>query len=204
MNKYDNDTTTFKSLVAASLCEKQGSYLIEELFQRFPDKNAFMDATEQELIQIKGIGVGKAQQIISLIQLTQILSKPKRIIKIIKSPNDVYELLAPEVQHLNKEHFVALLLNTKNHLIAKEIISIGSLNATIAHPREVFHKAIRHSSASVIAVHNHPSGDPQPSYEDIEITRRLAEAGEIIGIELLDHVVIGEDRYVSLKEKGHM
>ena len=200
MNDYDN--TTLKSLVAASLCEKQGSYLVEELFQRFPHTNELMNATEQELMQIKGIGTGRARQILSLIQLTRALSKPSRVAPIIRSPQDVFEIVGPDIKYLNKEHFIILLLNTKNHLIAKEVVSVGSLNAAIVHPREVFHSAIKRCSASIIAVHNHPSGDPQPSHEDIESTRRLVAAGTIVGIELLDHVVIGNFGFVSMKEKG--
>lgn len=96
------------------------------------------------------------------------------------------------------------VLNTKNHVLAQETLSMGSLNASIVHPREVFRAAIKRSSASIVCVHNHPSGDPTPSPEDIQLTHRLVEAGTIIGIEVLDHVIIGDQRFISLKEEGFM
>lgn len=105
---------------------------------------------------------------------------------------------------MQKEHFVCLFLNTKNHVIGQETLSMGSLNASIVHPREVFRAAIKCSSASIICAHNHPSGDPTPSPEDISLTARLLQAGEIIGIDVLDHLIIGDSSFVSLKEKGHM
>lgn len=115
-----------------------------------------------------------------------------------------FDLLEPELRYATKEHFICLFLNTKNRVIFKEIISIGSLNAAIVHPREVFRAAIKRCSASLICAHNHPSGDPNPSPEDVELTKRLARAGEIVGIEVLDHLIIGGNTFVSLKEKGLM
>lgn len=97
---------------------------------------------------------------------------------------------------------MCLFLNSKNHIIAQETLSMGSLNASIVHPREVFRAAIKCSSASIVCAHNHPSGDPTPSPEDIQITKRLIEAGAIVGIDVLDHIIIGDGTYVSLKEKG--
>jgi DNA repair protein RadC len=109
-----------------------------------------------------------------------------------------------ELRYLQKEHFVCLFLNTKNQVISQETLSVGTLNASLVHPREVFRAAIKCSSASLICVHNHPSGDPTPSPEDIGLTRRLVEAGELIGISVLDHIVIGDRKFVSLKEQGFM
>jgi DNA repair protein RadC len=105
---------------------------------------------------------------------------------------------------LSQEHFVCLYLNTKNQVIHRQTIFIGSLNASIVHPREVFREAVRRAAASVICAHNHPSGDASPSREDIEVTKRLVECGKMIGIELLDHLIIGDNKYVSLKEKGYV
>ena len=123
---------------------------------------------------------------------------------VIRSPEDGAKYLMNEMRFLTQEHFVCLYLNTKNQVIHKQTIFIGSLNASIVHPREVFKEAVRRSAASVICLHNHPSGDPTPSREDIEVTKRLAESGKIVGIELLDHLIIGENKYVSLKEKGYV
>ena len=108
------------------------------------------------------------------------------------------------MRHLNQEHFVALFLNTKNQIIHQQTIFIGSLNASIVHPREVFREAVKRSAASIIVAHNHPSGDPTPSQEDIQVTKRLNESGKMIGIDLLDHIIIGDRKFISLKEKGYL
>ena len=123
---------------------------------------------------------------------------------IVKSPEDVHKIMQGYFGDLPNEHFVAVLLNTKNHVIAITPVSIGSLNASIVHPRELFQRAILCNCASVILAHNHPSGDPTPSSEDIELTRRLAEAGKLLDIAILDHIVVGENCFVSLKERGNL
>ncbi len=105
---------------------------------------------------------------------------------------------------LAQEHFVCIYLNTKNQVLHRQTIFIGSLNASIVHPREVFKEAFRRSAASIICFHNHPSGDPTPSREDIVVTKRLVECGKMIGIEILDHIIIGDKKYVSIKEKGYI
>lgn len=120
----------------------------------------------------------------------------------LKSPNDVYVLMRDRMKGFDKEHFYAAMLNTKNQLIALELISIGSLNASIVHPREVLKPAILASAATIILIHNHPTGDTAPSREDVEFTQRFAKCGELIGIELLDHIIIGDGSYHSLKEHG--
>ncbi|WP_397334030.1 DNA repair protein RadC [Paenibacillus sp. YN15] len=161
-----------KHLVSESLREQANSYTIEELFQHFPTSNALLDASEQQLTLIKGIGKGKARQLSAIMKLAKLLMLPCQPPSVIRSPQDVYSLLEPELRYEQKEHFIGLFLNTKNHVIFKEVISIGSLNATVVHPREVFHAAIKHCSASLICVHNHPSGDTTPSSEDVELTKR--------------------------------
>ena len=122
--------------------------------------------------------------------------------KRISSPKEVFKILQMYLDGADREHLVCICLNTKNHVINIETISIGSLNASIVHPREVFKIAILSNSASIILGHNHPSGDPTPSREDINISERLKECGQILGIDVLDHVIIGEDSYISLKDKG--
>jgi DNA repair protein RadC len=121
----------------------------------------------------------------------------------IGDPADV----AAEFRHLRdekKEHFCAIFLDSKSNILRRKTISIGALDAAVVHPREVFRDAIKEGAASIIVAHNHPSGDPEPSHEDINVTRRLADAGRILGIELLDHVILGEDRHVSLQERGYL
>lgn len=122
----------------------------------------------------------------------------------IRSPQDGYELLKQFLGEVDREHFVVLCLDTKNQPTAIHTCHIGSLNASIVHPREVMKPAVLANAASIIVGHNHPSGRSEPSKEDIEVTKRLVEAGKIMGIELLDHIIVGEEEYVSLKEKGFM
>lgn len=159
----------------------------------------------EQLTAIKGIGPAKALQIQAGVELGRRLSgsAPEERYTV-RTPHDAAELLMEDMRYLNKEHFVCLFLNTKNHVIGRETISVGSLNATIVHPREVFRSAIQRNSASILCAHNHPSGDPAPSREDIELTKRLAEAGAVVGIEVLDHLIIGDGCFTSLKEKGCM
>lgn len=159
-------------------------------------------ATLQELKSIPGIKNAKACQLLACFELARRLeaytSNPKPRIK---SSRDVYTLLAPKMRDLKKESFTALYLNTKNALLRMETVSLGSLNGSFIHPREVFKTAVLESAASVIIAHNHPSGDPSPSKEDIEVTQRLIDAGRIMGIELIDHVIIGEEGFESVLSK---
>ena len=122
--------------------------------------------------------------------------------KIVKTPEDVHQVMQQYFLDCPCEHFVVLLLSTKNHILAISPVSVGTLNASVVHPREVFQRAILANAASIILAHNHPSGDPTPSPEDIELTRRMVEAGKLLDIGVLDHVVVGEDSFASLKERG--
>lgn len=179
--------------------------LAQRLIKEFEGLRMLKDATLEELTQIKGIGEAKAIQILAAVELGRrinSLSNEERYS--IRSPEDGANYVMEEMRFLNQEHFVCLYLNTKNQVIHKQTVFIGSLNASIVHPREVFREAFRRSAASIICIHNHPSGDPTPSREDIEVTRRLKECGRMIGIEILDHIIIGDKRFVSLKEKGYL
>ena len=156
----------------------------------------------EELSEIPGMGMAKSCQIIAAIELGKRIATKPRMNKVnIKSPDEVASLFIEEMRYLKKEYFKVLLLNTKNEIIMIENISVGSLNSSVVHPREVFCTAIKKSACSLIAVHNHPSGNPAPSQADIDITKRLMEAGELLGIKVLDHLIIGDGVYISLKEK---
>ncbi len=157
----------------------------------------------QDLQDLKGIGEAKATQLIALSELSRRFKsfKSGEDIKI-KQPKDIVDYVMEDMRYLKKEYLKLIMLNTKNVIIKSVDISVGSLNSSIVHPREVFIEAIKCSSASIIVCHNHPSGDPTPSKEDIGITSRLKECGKLIGIEVLDHIIIGNGIYVSLKEKG--
>jgi DNA repair protein RadC len=163
------------------------------------------DRTVEQLCERRGVGPAKALQLLAALELGRRMARTElEASPIIRSPEDVSTLLMEDLRYLQQEHFVALFLNTKNRVVGRETLSVGSLNAAIVHPREVFRAAVKRSAASIICVHNHPSGDPTPSPEDIQLTNRLTEAGHIIGIEVLDHVIIGDRRYVSMKERGDM
>lgn len=164
-----------------------------------------MNASEKEISSIKGIGLVKAKQLSAILEFARKVYTPdknKRII--VRSPKDVFDLVRADMEFLQVEHFDVIGLSTKNHVLFKENISIGSLNASIVHPREAFKGLIRRSCAACILVHNHPSSDPLPSDEDILLTKKLVECGKLIGIEVLDHIIVGADGggYVSLKEQG--
>ncbi|UFJ39056.1 DNA repair protein RadC [Brevibacillus humidisoli] len=179
--------------------------LAQRILSAFGSLYGIAQASHQELVKIKGIGPVKAVELHAAFELGRRLAKSDRKEGTpIRLPRDVAQLMMPEMRHLTQEHFVCLYLNTKNQVISKQTIFVGSLDVSIVHPREVFREAIRRSSASVICLHNHPSGDPTPSREDIAVTRTLREVGELIGITLLDHVIIGDGSFVSLKEQGHL
>ncbi|MFD1736032.1 DNA repair protein RadC [Bacillus salitolerans] len=179
--------------------------LSNRMLTHFEGLRMLKDATIEELTSMKGIGQTKAVQIMAALELGRRIGRLQHEDRyVIRSPEDGANYVMDEMRFLSQEHFVCLYLNTKNQVLHKQTIFIGSLNASIVHPREVFKEAFRRSAASIICVHNHPSGDPSPSREDIEVTKRLTECGKIIGIEILDHLIIGENNYVSLKEKGYV
>lgn len=180
--------------------------LANQLLSTYEGLRHLQKASLEELIQVKGVGTAKAASIMAAFEIGRRVSKDVESRFLIKSPEDVTrivkQILIQEMRDYDREHFMVLYLDRKGGLIVKEDISIGGLHSSIVHPREVFKTAVKRSAASMILAHNHPSGDPAPSREDIDITRRLIEAGHIMGIEILDHVIIGENTYCSLKEKG--
>ncbi|WP_138496240.1 RadC family protein [Paenibacillus pinistramenti] len=185
--------------------QESAIHVAQKILSKAGEIRGLVDLSLDELMEIKGIGEAKAIQLLAGIEIGRRLARSvRRDAVVIRSPKDAAEIVMDQLRYLNKEHFICLFLNTKNHLIGQETLSIGSLNASIVHPREVFRAAVKCSSASIVCVHNHPSGDPSPSPEDIQITKRLCEAGEIIGIDVLDHLIIGDGRFVSLKEQGLM
>jgi DNA repair protein RadC len=177
--------------------------LAEHLLEQQNGLAGLGNATAEDIEQVKGIGEAKAITILAAIELgrrVSILTPSDR--PVIHTPDDVAALLLPRFRYETREHFLAVLLSTKNHVLKTAVISVGSLNASIVHPRELFREAINARAAAVILVHNHPSGDPAPSPEDIALTRKLVEAGKLIDIPVLDHLILGDGKYISLKEKG--
>jgi len=185
---------------------KSAIELAMEVLQHYGDFRAIAGATVHELCSIKGIGPAKAAQIKAAFEIgkrvtAEPLSKKIRILSS-KDVYNIYRHYTPYFQGLKKEIFKLLMLDGKNRIYADYLVSEGCLTSSIVHPREVYIQAIRNSAASVIFLHNHPSGDPSPSPEDVDITKRLVAAGELIGIKVLDHIIMGEKEYVSFADKG--
>ncbi len=177
--------------------------LAQHLLNSMGSLRAIATARPAELAQVKGIGLAKSAQLLAAVELgRRIALEEMGDQPLISRPEDVYTYLCHRLRDEKQEHVVVLLLNTKNRLIGDVTVTKGTLDSSLLHPREVYREAIRHSASSVILAHNHPSGDPTPSGEDVQITRRIYQAGQIVGIELLDHVVIGDGRWVSLKQQG--
>ena len=177
--------------------------LAKDLLSNFGGLKGIIDLSCEELKEIKGIGTAKAAKISAAVELAgriTALQDEKR--DMINSPIKAVELLSSEMRFLKQEVLKAVLLNVKNRVIAVPEISRGGLSSSIVHPREVFREAIRRSSAAVILVHNHPSGDPTPSADDLNITKKLVQSGEIIGIKVVDHIIIAGDKYTSFKEEN--
>ena len=182
-------------------CKQQAKQLIK----KFKGLNGVLEASKEELRQIKGIG---PSNILGIKIFQELLKKslkekiPKKIT--LGSPKEVVDYLREKIGKEKKEYFLILSLDARSNLINIKTISIGSLDANIVHPREVFKKAIECSAASVILVHNHPSGDPEPSEDDLEITKRLTEAGKILGIIILDHIIVTKNGFIDFKEEKLM
>jgi len=179
-----------------------------DLLARFQTIEQLAAASVEELSAIKGVGLAKAVQLKAAFELAARLPKSRAPRPLFRAPRDVADRFREEMQHYEVEEFHVLLLDTKNRLIRDMSISRGTLNASLVHPREVYREAVRAGAAGVILVHNHPSGDPTPSSEDIKITRELVEAGRLLKIEVLDHIIVGKrdtgrtEDFVSLKEMG--
>lgn len=206
---YGPESLSNQELIALMLRtgtkEESVLQLSNRLLTHFEGLRLLKDATLDEITSIKGIGKAKAIQVLASIELGRRISNLQHDDRyVIRSPEDGAKYVMNDMRFLSQEHFVTLYLNTKNQVLHKKTIFIGSLNASIVHPREIYKEALRRSAASIVCVHNHPSGDPSPSREDIEVTRRIVECGKILGIELLDHLIIGENKFVSLKEKGYL
>ncbi|MCD6385279.1 DNA repair protein RadC [Candidatus Sumerlaeota bacterium] len=173
------------------------------LMKKFKTLDALSEASVKEISELPGIGEIKAVEIKAALELgKRLMSSGFSDLGTVTCSTDVYKLYQGKLSKAKQEMFYVLLLNTKNRIVKEVLVSKGSLDTSLIHPREVFKEAIRESSASVIFVHNHPSGDPQPSRDDIAITHRLYETGEIIGIRVIDHIIIGRKSYYSFADNG--
>jgi len=201
--KYGPEKLSNSELLAILLRSgKKGENVVElanKILKRFrSDKLSYL--TFDELKDYPGLGPAKACEIVACFELGKRLLKGKKA-RIYLKPKEVWEELK-DIRNNKKEHFVIFYLDSRNQEIKREIISIGSLNANLVHPREVFEPAVRNLAAQIILAHNHPSGDTEPSEEDLTITKRLVEAGKIMGIEVVDHIIVAKNGFFSFKEKN--
>ena len=204
--KYGAPALSEAELVAIILRTGTTQENVVELSKHILRAHSLRDISQMginELKQFRGINDAKACQLLACAELaTRIYSAKASPKAVVGSSKDVHNLIYPELRFTKKEHFYCLYLDTRNSIIKKELISVGNLNTSVIHPREIFRSAIKESANSVIFAHNHPSGNPEPSKDDIEITRMLISAGKLMGIPVLDHVVIGETGYVSMADKN--
>ena len=190
-------------VIGRGIPKKSVMNIAQELLTKFGNIKAISQATIEELSQIKGIGLAKAAQIKACFELGRREELEPELKNFdIKDPETVVKAIRAGIKDKAKEHFKLILLNPRNKIVGISTISIGTLNASLVHPREVFKDAIKHSAASIVLAHNHPSGDPDPSEDDLTITKRLVEAGRILGIEVIDHIIIVKNGFFSFKEKG--
>lgn len=190
-------------IIGRGVAGKSVMTLSQELLSNFGSIGAINQATIEQLCEIKGIGPAKAAQLLACFELAErgkLDTEPKKYD--IKSPETLVKILRSTLKDKAKEHFKLVILDSRNRIITITNVSTGTLNANLAHPREIFKDAISHNAASVILCHNHPSGDPEPSEDDLKITKQLTEAGKILGIEVLDHIIIGQEKYFSFKDKS--
>ena len=179
-------------------CKQQA----KEAVEKFEGLSGVIDSTFEELQQVKGIGPSNAFGIKLFKAISERYAKEKITPSILlDSPQSVFEYLKEKIGKEKKEHFVIICLDTRNNLIFDDV-SVGTLNASLVHPREVFQRAILNNSSHVIIAHNHPTGDPSPSGDDITTTKRLVESGKILGIFVADHIIVAHNSFVSLKQKG--
>ncbi|MEW6141601.1 MAG: DNA repair protein RadC [Chloroflexota bacterium] len=178
--------------------------LAQELLSRFGSLRGIASASADELQGVTGVKLAKAAQLKAVFELGRRLEEEmgQSMSQPVRSPEDVVRLVKPRVKGKKKEHFWVVFLDTRNRITGIEEVSMGSLDTSLAHPREVFKPAIDARAASVVLVHNHPSGDPEPSEEDIKLTRRMVQAAEVIGIGVTDHIIVCDSGYVSLKGRN--
>ena len=203
LEKYGPERLSNSELLAILLRTGSEGINVVELSNKILKKfsgDGLIKATVKDLKSTFGLGTAKACEIIACFELGRRLLQNKKSLLIL-SPQDVWEDLK-DIRDNKKEHFVIFFLDARNQEMKREIISVGSLNANLVHPREVFEPAVRYLAAQAIVAHNHPSGNPEPSKEDLEITQKLVEAGKILGIEILDHIIVAKTSFLSFKEEN--
>lgn len=200
LETYGTNQLSEQDLISLLIKNKQAA---ENLTDQFENLYELKMASRTELMNIAGIGPQKVNDLIAAMELGYRLATSLRPINGKATSSFVIgSRFIEELKDEEQEHFIVLCLNTKNEIIARKTISIGTLDQAIVHPRDVFRFAIKSNAARIIAVHNHPSGNPEPSENDKTVTKRLIRSGDILGVEVLDHIIVGNDSYVSLRERG--
>jgi DNA repair protein RadC len=201
-----SDVELLSILLGSGSGEHSPTARAQKILEKYHGLRGLAAMPIEKLTKSKDFGPVKSQEIVACIELGRRLyaRAPQNENPIVASPQDVADYLMPRLTDPKKEHFFAVLLDVKSRVIRLHTVSIGTLDSSLVHPREVFKEAIAASSSSVIVAHNHPSGDPSPSSEDKKVTTRLVEAGKLLGIDVLDHIVFGEDQWCSLKQLGLM
>ncbi|HBT59872.1 MAG TPA: hypothetical protein DEA45_03500 [Acholeplasmataceae bacterium] len=176
--------------------------LSKRVLYKLDDLKELFKISYEELVQIRGIGPAKASILTACVELSKrIYQAEKESNPVISSPREAYLYLKDELESLEQEHFVCLYLDTKNRIIAKKVLFIGTLNQSLVHPREIFKHAVKYAAASIILSHNHPSGDSTPSKADLQVQQLLENGSKLMAIQIIDHVIIGKDEYYSLREQ---
>lgn len=191
------------AMVIGACNHRPAGAIAQELMERYGGLDGIEEAGIDGLLGFGGLGragIVRLKAAFELGKRSVTRERENRITKV-RSPGDVAELMIPELKGLDREHFKAVLLDTKNGIIRIVTVAVGSLNAALVHPREIFKAAVKASAAGIIMVHNHPTGNPEPSNEDADLTLRFARCGELMGIELIDHIIIGGGRFVSMRER---
>lgn len=200
---YSPEACTTQELLAAVIRGSQGIPGAYALLDHFRGLRAISNAAQQELMQIRGIGPARAASIKAALELGRRMNEPDEHAPTVQSPEDAAALLMPRIGHLEKERLVVLLLNTRNRLIGEPVeVYNGSLNASMVRVGEVFRPALQANAAAILIAHNHPSGEVAPSPEDVALTRAFVEAGKMLDVDLLDHLIVSSNRYISLKARG--
>lgn len=207
LKMFGADALSNSELLAIILrCGVKGENVLslsQRILSEIDGISGILNASYSDITSIKGVKDVKGAQILALAEICRRMNTLKGMSKVVvKTPNDIGNMLITEMSNLNQEVLKLLVLNTKNKIIKSKDVFKGTLNTSLVHPREIYSEAVKCGGASIIICHNHPSGDPTPSKEDIDITIRLEKCGKIMGIELLDHIIIGETQFISLKEKG--
>lgn len=203
LDEINYDMLGDEDLLKLIIMEKSGTFSSQKLLKEKDLKDLIFDTTPEEIASIGGIGKARAEQLLAIQEMVKrLLNAEANVVKRIKTPQDAYDLIRPDIIGLKKEVFIVIILNTKGEVISKKVISVGTLNSSLVHPREVLRPAIKHSGNTIIIAHNHPSQDTAPSNEDLLITKRLSEAATLIGITLVDHIIATDSKYLSFKEEN--